>query len=573
MVLMGFINNAALLLALIVIYEISYVLPKKWAKFLPAFNGLLIGMIGLAVMMLPYSFGEGLFFDTRTVLIGISALTFGTTPTIIASCILIIFRVLVGGIGLSFGVLMIVTSACIGIFWRRYLMPKKDNYRWINIYLFGVVVHLAMLVDAFALPLEVATEVLKDIAFPVLLVYPISTVLLSLLILRQKERKDTLHKVLEAEERYTSMFNNSLAVILLIDPAGGKILDANLAAEHFYGWTIEELKTMNISEINVLPVEELKSEMQKSATRQKSHFLFRHRRASGEITDVEVYSGPIRIDDFMYIFSIIHDISKRKRAEQEIIRLNTELEQRVVERTEVLQETVHELESFAHTLSHDLKSPLRAIDAYSRIIMEDHPEEVKGDLKEMVKSISHISKDMIAFTNKLLQYSTATRLDLYLEEIDLNKLFLTLFNEQAHAIPERKITLIMETHLPIIKGDQILIKQVLQNILSNAIKFTKQMDNAIIKVGHAIEEKEIVIHVNDNGVGFSMASSAKLFVMFQRLHSADEFEGTGIGLATIKKIINKHGGRTWILGKPGKGATIYFTLPIEQELPHSNSSC
>lgn len=573
MVLMGFINNAALLLALIVIYEISYVLPKKWAKFLPAFNGFLIGMIGLAVMMLPYSLGEGLFFDTRTVLIGTSALTFGTIPTIIASSILIIFRVLMGGIGLYLGILMIVTSACIGIFWRRYLMPKKDNYRWINIYLFGVVVHLAMLVDAFALPQDLAIEVLNEIAIPVLLVYPACTVLLSLVILHQKERKEAVHKILEAEERYASLFNNSPAVILLIDPAGEKIVDANLAAEQFYGWTIEELKSMDLSQINALPMEEPKAEMQKPATGEKSHFLFRHRRASGEITDVEVYSGPIPIDDVVYIFSIVHDISKRKRAEQEIIRLNTELEQRVVERTEVLQETVHELESFAHTLSHDLKSPLRAIDAYSRIIMEDHPEEVKGDLKEMVQSISHISKDMIAFTNKLLQYSTATRLDLYLEEIDLNKLFLSLFNEQAHAIPEREIALIMETHIPTIKGDQILIKQVLQNILSNAIKFTKQTSHAVIKVGHAMEENEIIIHVNDNGAGFSMASSGKLFAMFQRLHSADEFEGTGIGLATIKRIITKHGGRTWILGKPGKGATIYFTLPLEQEPPHANPPC
>ena len=285
-------------------------------------------------------------------------------------------------------------------------------------------------------------------------------------------------------------------------------------------------------------------------------------RLDGSPVFAEVNAVPIQYKNEDSALVIARDITDRKASEQEIRKLNTELEQRVRDRTAELQNAVNELESFAYTVSHDLKSPLRAIDAYSRIILEDYPEAVEGDIKEMIGNIKNISRDMIALINKLLQYSTAARIDLYRESIDLNELFLTVFNEFAAAAPERDIKLIMETEIPVVKADKILLKQVISNVISNAIKFTKTIDKAVIKVGHTMDENEIVIHVNDNGIGFNMASSGNLFGIFQRLHSVDEYEGSGIGLATVQKIIQKHGGKTWILGKTGKGATFYFTLPL-----------
>jgi len=244
--------------------------------------------------------------------------------------------------------------------------------------------------------------------------------------------------------------------------------------------------------------------------------------------------------------------------------LNEELEHKVAERTDELQNALNELEAFTYTVSHDLKSPLRAIEGYSRFVLEDLESGPGEETAEMIHNIRNISLDMIEMINKLLEYSTMTKTEIVEESVDSGELFKSIINELLSVNSDRNIELKVITELPVVSADKVLFRQVLYNILSNAVKFTKLKDRAIIEVGCSINEGEYIFHVRDNGVGFDMQYSGKLFGIFQRLHTKDEFDGSGIGLVTVKKIIQKHGGRVWIKGSMGQGATVYFTLPVER---------
>ena len=259
---------------------------------------------------------------------------------------------------------------------------------------------------------------------------------------------------------------------------------------------------------------------------------------------------------------IFDNITDYKSAIKSIKLLNEELERRVTERTSELQAALNELESFSYTVSHDLKSPLRAVDGYTQILLDDLETEIDSDAKEMLQNIRTISREAIEMINKLLQYSKTSRAVLDKEMVDIRKKVSDVFSELLLTNHDRDISLVIDTELPDIYVDRVLFRLLLQNVLSNAIRFTKNREKAIIHVGCTSSQNEYVFYIKDNGAGFDMTYSHKLFSIFQRLHTNDEFEGNGIGLVTVKKIIEKHGGRVWIEGKPDAGAVIYFTIPL-----------
>lgn len=232
-----------------------------------------------------------------------------------------------------------------------------------------------------------------------------------------------------------------------------------------------------------------------------------------------------------------------------------------------LQISNNELQAFNYTISHEIKAPVRAIDGYARIFIEDYKNSVSEEGIELIQNIRDICSDTLILINKLLEYTKFTDFDPILEALDLKEMIKSVFEELVICYSKnQKIILQIEDDIPFILADKILMRQVISNIISNSLKFTRNVDTGIIGVGYRFENNEHCFYIKDNGVGFDMKFSENLFGMFQRMHSISDFEGSGVGLAIVKKIIEKSGGRIWITGEVGKGASVYFTISQENIL-------
>jgi light-regulated signal transduction histidine kinase (bacteriophytochrome) len=256
---------------------------------------------------------------------------------------------------------------------------------------------------------------------------------------------------------------------------------------------------------------------------------------------------------------VMYDITDQKRAEQEMRRLNEELEQRVRQRTAQLEAFNSELEAFSYSISHDLRAPLRAIDGFSQILLQDYGDKLDTEGKSYLRRVSAASRRMGQLIDDLLDLSHMTRGRMRRERVNLSTLAQAIVEEFKHTQPEHDVEVILEEGL-VANGDESLLRAVLENLLGNAWKFTKNQPHPRIEFGLLEHGDTPTYYVRDNGVGFEMAYVDKLFGAFQRLHSVSEYEGTGIGLATVQRIIHRHGGRVWAESEVGKGATFYFTL-------------
>jgi light-regulated signal transduction histidine kinase (bacteriophytochrome) len=235
-------------------------------------------------------------------------------------------------------------------------------------------------------------------------------------------------------------------------------------------------------------------------------------------------------------------------------------EEAIKERTLQLEAANKELESFSYSVSHDLRAPLRAIDGYSRMILRQQKDNFDENTKRQFNLIMDSTKMMGKLIDDLLALSRLGKESLSMSRLNMEDLTRDVWEELKAINPDRPIDLKID-HVPPGMSDRSLIKQVLVNILSNAIKFTRVREVPLIEVGGCAEETENVYYVRDNGVGFDMQYHDKLFGVFQRLHSVDDYEGTGVGLAIVQRIIHRHGGRVWAESKVDEGACFYFTLP------------
>jgi PAS domain S-box-containing protein len=375
-----------------------------------------------------------------------------------------------------------------------------------------------------------------------------------------KERERDGEALREAYAYNRSLIEASFDPVVTID-AEGKIGDANRATELATGFSRQHLVGKDFCDYFTEPERARAVYQQVFETGQVRDYELLLRRRDGHTTPV-LYNAAVYHDQsgqVRGVFAAARDTTEQQRAAQEVSRLNAELERRVVERTAELEATNKELEAFTSSVSHDLRAPLRHIDGFSRLLLEKHSAALPVEARHYLERVREGTRRMGALVDDLLDLARLGRKELSLQVTGLKTLA-----EQARAElqPETEGRSI-EWHigaLPFVDCDPALLKQVFMNLISNAIKFTRPRQQAVIEIGQAVENGRVAVYVRDNGIGFSMKYRDKLFKVFQRLHRAEDFEGTGVGLAAVQRIIHKHGGQVWAEGELDKGATFYFAL-------------
>ncbi len=389
---------------------------------------------------------------------------------------------------------------------------------------------------------------------------PLAETTLKLLAVRaagEMEQLEAEEALQDREEKFRTLFENNLNGVALheivLDGLGNPVdyifLQANPAFEKHTGMRVADILGKRATQ--ALPGIE------------KTELIPTYGKVAltGETAEFEMFFEPLQRHYHIGAYQVgkrrfavvFEDITERKRVELEL-----------KERTIQLENTNQELESFSYSVSHDLQAPLRAIDGYSRMIFKKHADKLDEDVRGKLNIIRENTQMMGRLIEDLLAFSRLGKTRLSTARLDMGDLVGRIWKELADASPERRMTLKIAS-LPPCMGDRGLIRQVLVNILSNAIKFTKKREEALIEAGGDVKGNESLYYIRDNGIGFDMQYHDKLFGVFQRLHSHEEFEGTGVGLAIAQRIIHRHGGSIRAEGEVGKGSTFYFTLPNRQE--------
>jgi PAS domain S-box-containing protein len=678
-------NNITLLIALSAVHTVLLRWLRTTSLRFQLLSGLLFGGVAIIGMLNAVHFAEGIIFDGRSIVLSVAGAFGGPIPVLIATVLSAAFRIHLGGDGLTMGLLVIVSSASMGL----VLFYLRKRYAWASsktAFLgLGVMVHLAFLSFAISLPGPATLEVLDNIMLPVMALYPLGTLLLCILFKDQENRSDLIHRLSHSEERFREVFENSAAIHMLIDPANGKIVDANLAAEKFYGWSADQLRKKNVGEINSLNEEELRAAMKAAETGQTKMFQFQHRRASGDTRLVEVHAGPVGYGDKKLLFTIVHDVTDQRLNEEDLIRerillrtvidnipdtvyvkdrqlrktLANKAELEILGKTEeevlgksdrdlyppeeadafeaddlrVVEkgETVHNREEkivspdgtvnwiltsktplqaedgriiglvgigrsindrvealeqltkakeeaeaankakseFLANMSHEIRTPMNAILGFSEALYHRLEDPAH---KKMLSSVVSSGNLLLGLLNDILDLSKieAGMLKISLQPVNLVRHLediRMLFEEKA---ADKGLSLTIEKPADFPKRlvlDEIRIKQVVFNLVGNAVKFTHKggitIGLSFIPEGPDRQSGELRLWVRDTGIGIPEDQVDLIFKPFhqQSGQSDRKYGGTGLGLPISMRLVERMNGRLEVESKPGKGSTFTMVLP------------
>jgi PAS domain S-box-containing protein len=380
----------------------------------------------------------------------------------------------------------------------------------------------------------------------------------------------TKRKEVEDELRVQSEIMSHMAeAVYLVRMEDGIIVYANTRFEELFGYGPGEMTGKPVAIVNAATKkspEETANEIMSDL--RKNGFW------TGEVLNIKkngtVFWSHANVAIFDHsdfgkvLVSVQQDITDRKNAELQIKRLNEELEERVIQRTELLEAANKELEAFSYSVSHDLRAPLRSVHGFTKILLEDYEPKLDDEGKRICKIISSSATQMGELIDDLLSFSRIGRTSMNPSILNMKSMVLTVFEEICSNDQKSRINLKLEK-LHKVFGDTNLLRIVWNNLISNAIKYSSKEKFSEISISSQLKYDRITYSIRDNGVGFDMQYANKLFGVFQRLHSEAEFEGNGVGLAIVQRIVLKHGGKVWAEGEVGKGATFYFSLPVQDK--------
>ncbi len=595
--------NTALLLMLVFIFDLFVVRwrPGESSPYkVPV--GLVVGIIGVIVIVTHWTLESGAIFDTRSILLSISGLFFGTVPTVIAMVMTAMYRYYQGGVGIVTGILVIVATGSIGLLWRHRVKKDLEHYTFWDFYRFGIIVHVVMILLMFTFPWDIAVNVLQNISLPVMIIYPLGTALLGMMMIRRLQRDQLLEKIKKDETKLRLVTDYTSDWEYWVGP-DHQFIYCSTSCEKLSGYAPQEFyDDPKLLDAIVHPDDHTLFQQHRTVADAQRHdqIDFRIVQRDGTIrwighTCVPVYNAESEFlgtrgsnrditahkESEMKILTAKEEITKlldvteqsrkvllsvvedQKITQERLAALNEELEERVFRRTIDLERANKELEAFSYSVSHDLRAPLRAINGFTKILHDDYRDTLDDDAKELLSDIMTNTKNMSVLIDDLLELSRLSRKELTSDTIDMHRLFRQSFDELIQQDGRSNVRFVLN-EIPPAYGDHSLIKQVIVNLLSNALKFTGKTDHPEITVAAVADNGMITYSVADNGAGFDNTYANKLFGVFQRLHRTDEFEGTGVGLAIVKRVIERHGGLTKGESTIGHGAVFYFSLPTIQ---------